>query len=311
MTRLPMVSVVVPSFRMAHFLPQMLASTLGQDHRPLEIIVADGGSDDGTVALLREQAASHPELHWLSEPDEGPADAVNKGLSMARGEFVVIQNADDVFRPSALAAAIATLQAHPQSSFVYGDIEIIDEAGNVRSTRRFPDFSWEAFFGLSCTVAQSSILFRRELALAIGGWNGNYYGCDLDFWMRLAFRGEPVHIPQVLSAWRRYEGQRTNEAQYARIWEDYQRMVVESEDIRNTSPRIRRLAHASTHLLALRYFPQDRRWAVRGHMLRGLAGHPSAWRYLPWQLFARKLPGGSALQTLRQRWRSVDSGGQA
>lgn len=297
----PLISVVVPSFRMARFLPAMLDSTLGQDYRPLEIIVADGGSDDGTVEVLRGYAERFPELRWISEKDKGPADAVNKGLRMARGEYIAIQNADDVFLPDALTAAAAVLQQNPQASFVYGDLEGLDEQGRTTYTRRFPDFSWEAFFAWSCTLAQSSILIRREHLLAIGGWNAAYYSCDLDCWLRLALRAPPVHIARTLSGWRRYAAQRTRPDQYGKIWDGYWRMVNDCPELKDAPPRLRRLARASCHLLALRFHPTREPWAIRGHALRGLALHPTAWRYQPAERFTRLIPGRAFLRRLFRR----------
>ena len=286
-----LVSVVVPAFRSARFLGQMLDSALSQDYQPLEIVVVDGGSDDGTVELLQAYASRHPDLRWVSEPDDGPADAVNKGLAMARGEYAWIQNADDVFRRGAISAALQAFRRNPHASFVYGDVERVDEQGDVTFVRHFPAFSWPAFFAWSCTVAQGSILFRRDLALKVGGWDATYYSCDLNLWLRLALHAPAVHLPQVLSAWRRYPGQRTSREHFGRIWEGYWRMIRDCPELEHASLNKRRLARASCHLLALRFYPERKPWRIRAHVLFGLLLHPGAVRYLPLSRFARLLPG--------------------
>src|SRR5438046_444877 len=96
-----LLSVVVPSFNHNRFIGRTLDSILNQSYRPLEIIVCDGASTDGTVETLRRYAALHPEISWLSEPDSGPADAVNKGLARIKGEIAAIQNSDDIYYPGA------------------------------------------------------------------------------------------------------------------------------------------------------------------------------------------------------------------
>lgn len=285
----PLVTVIVPSFNQGRFLRAALDSILQQDYRPLEVWVIDGKSTDDSVMILEDYARQHPEVRWLSEPDGGPADAVNKGLQRAAGTYVAIQNSDDLFRPGALRTAIATYLAHPRASFVYGDVERIDERGEPIRGRRFPEFTWEAFFALSCTLAQSSIVFRRDYARQLGGWNRRYYTCDLDFWLRLAFKGTPIHIPQVLSAWRHHAGQRTRPDQYGRIWAAYWQMIEDCPELRAASPRLRGLARASCHLLALRFHPPGHRWTVLGHALRGLALHPGAVRYYPVREYFRHL----------------------
>lgn len=293
-----LVSIVVPSFNQAEFLGRTLDSILGQDYRPIEVFVADGDSTDGSVALLEEYAERHPEVRWLSEPDEGPADAVNKGLARISGNIVGIQSSDDVYYPGVFRQVIDTFGQNPDCGFVYGDVEGIDEDDNVISHRRLPDFSWRAFFGVSMSIPQSSIFFRRELADEIGGWNGAYYGCDLDYWLRLLFRTQAVHIRRPLSGWRSYPGQRTTPENAWKIWDGYWRMIDESPDIAAAPRRIRRLARASQHLMAMRFPPRPSRLTVWRHVVIGAALHPGFWRYNPRFMVLKWVPGFQALRRI-------------
>lgn len=287
-------SIVVPSFNHAHFLPRTLDSILGQDYRPLEVIVADGGSNDGTVDLLKEYAERHPELTWLSEPDEGPADAVNKGLARVTGDIIGIQSSDDVYYAGAFREVAEAFAADPDCGFVYGDVEGIDEQDNVIYRRSLPDFSWEAFFGVSMSLPQSSIFFRRTVAERAGGWNARYYGCDLDYWLRLLFRTQARHVRRPLSGWRSYPGQRTRPEHARKIWDGYWRMIDESPDIAAAPARVRRLARASKHIMALRFPPRPSRLTVWKHLLIGFVLHPGFWRYNPRRKLLRWLPGFNA-----------------
>lgn len=277
--RRPLVSIIVPSFNQGPFIRATLESAVAQDYRPLEIVVADGASTDETTAVLREMSAQHPEIRWVSEPDSGPADAVNKGLRMAQGKYAAIQSSDDLYYPGALSAAVEVFEAHPQSSFVFGDCDSFDNDGCRMPRTHLPEFSWDAAFGRAWCYPQGSILFRRDLALDIGGWNSRYYACDLDFWMRLAFRGPPRKVDHLMYGWRRYAGQRTRPDQHARIVADYARMVRESSDVRAASPRIHRLARASCHVIAVRFHPNGRTWSRRRHLLVASLLHPGHWKY--------------------------------
>ena len=100
-----------------------------QSYRPIEILVQDGGSTDDTISVL--QSLEAPELRWVSEPDEGVVDAVNKGLRRAKGEILSIQSSDDVFVSGAIEAAVEALSQDSSIGLVYGDVELIDEESRV------------------------------------------------------------------------------------------------------------------------------------------------------------------------------------
>src|ERR1043165_2387570 len=92
----PLLSVIVPRYNHGRYLRATLRSILDQAYRPLEVIVVDGASKDETLDVLKSFEGT-PELRWISEKDRGPADAVNKGLAMAKGELIGIQSADDIY----------------------------------------------------------------------------------------------------------------------------------------------------------------------------------------------------------------------
>ena len=295
-----LLSIIVPSLNQNRFIESTLDSILAQSYRTFEVLVIDGASSDGTVETLRCYAARYPELRWVSEPDGGPADAINKGLAMARGDIAGIQSADDIYYPGAFDAVIELFNSDPDLGFVIGDYSGLDERGCVLYSEQIPEFSWEAYFARSMSIPQSSIFFRLDVASSIGGWNAAYYCCDLDFWLRLLLRTKAGHVSRVLSGWRLYPGQRTSGKVAARLWSDYRQMIRDCRDLKSAPLRVRRLARASTHLRALRFYPKKDPWAVRGHLLIGWLLHPTFWRYYPWDL-AGWLPGVRRLRRLRNQ----------
>src|SRR5690349_552324 len=103
---------------MARSLPATIESVLGQDYPRIEFIIIDGASTDGTVALLERYKY---DLRYVSEPDKGPADALHKGLSQARGEILAWLNADDTYEPGSVRRAVEFLSTRPDIDVVYGD----------------------------------------------------------------------------------------------------------------------------------------------------------------------------------------------
>ena len=102
----PLVSIITPSFNQAAFLEQTMRSVLEQDYRNIEYIVIDGGSTDGSLAILDRYGSR---LSYTSAPDSGTADAINRGFGRARGEIVAWMSADDTYLPGAVSAAVEVL----------------------------------------------------------------------------------------------------------------------------------------------------------------------------------------------------------
>ena len=260
---LPLASIIVPSFNQGRFIRETLESCLAQDYRPLEVLVVDGGSADETVSILREMTA--PELRWWSEPDRGVVEAVNKGLTRARGEFLSIQSSDDVFLPGAVTAAVAALQANPEAAFVYGDVELIDAQSAVVGSDVQGGFDLAEYVGRFMYVPQPGTFFTRAAANSVGGWREQFsYAADSDFWLRLAVRFRVVKVGRKVARYRYHAGQRdAQRASIARDWEGAIRDLIGSGRL---SARERRFAEMGIHLARYRYAP-DRDWLARTRAL--------------------------------------------
>ena len=247
----PLLSVVVPSYNQGAFIRQTLESCLAQDYRPIEVVVVDGASTDGTVAVL-ESFSGRPEVRWVSEPDAGVVDAVNKGLARARGEIAVIQSSDDFFLPGCFSAVAEGFRKRPAAGLVFGDVERVDAEGQAAFSPRQPRYSLARLLARELFIYQPTAFFRRGLALELGGWNPEIpYVPDIDLWIRLAFHAEVVQLDAVLAAYRSHPGQRDRHRQ--NIYRDYLRMLELSREIPAAPRRLRRAAAAGAALLKFRY----------------------------------------------------------
>jgi glycosyltransferase involved in cell wall biosynthesis len=271
----PLVSIVVPSYAQGRFLRRTLDSILGQDHRPLEVLVMDGGSTDETVAVLRSISA--PELSWTSERDGGVVDAVNKGLARARGEFVSIQSSDDLYAsPTVVSQAVAALEEDPALGLVYGNVDTVDVDDVLVSRERLGRFDLASYLARMTWIPQPGAFFRRSVQAAVGGWRAEVsYAADADLWLRIAFRSKVRWVDAPWGVWRLHPDQR--DAQRERVRRDWERMVRESEDLRSAPSRMRRAARAGLHRAHLRYGSPGPLGVCR-HLWASVAWWPPAWR---------------------------------
>jgi len=204
----PPVSVITPSYNQGQFLGAAIDSVLAQDYPRIEYLVVDGGSSDSSLDVLRSY---DNRVRWISEPDRGQADAINKGVTLTRGELVAWMNADDVYAPGAIGRAVAVLQAHQQAALVYGQAEFMDHRGNALGpSSHVRPFSLDQLIHDLDFVVQPATLFRRDAFLAVGGLDADLHYClDYDLWIKLALRYQVQYLPAVLAHARIYPTTKT------------------------------------------------------------------------------------------------------
>ncbi len=184
-----MLSIVTPTYNMARYLPETLDSVAAL-RTPHEHIVVDGSSSDGTVELL--EAREDPQLSWISEPDSGQTNAVNKGLAMARGDLLAWVNADDAYIPAAVDRALERFDRDPGLGAIFGAVNYVDEHGEIFRTLVPPKFSWRRYLYFGQFVTTPTIIWRRELMERAPSLDESYVdAADYDFYLRL-LRGARV-----------------------------------------------------------------------------------------------------------------------
>ena len=204
-----MISVVTPSFNQGRFILKTIESVRDQGVDNIEHIVVDGGSTDETVAILE----SFPHLRWTSEPDRGQADALNKGLSRARGQWIVWINSDDYLLPGALEKFVTFIETQPGARFVYSNCTFVDENNRTVEKRR-------ACYDPGCFCywwkeggagfAQPGTFFHRSLWLEYGPFNvALQYMMDYDFWLKLHGRVRFYHLDEDLAVYRLHRQAKT------------------------------------------------------------------------------------------------------
>jgi glycosyltransferase involved in cell wall biosynthesis len=188
------VTIVTPSFNQAPFLEQTIHSVLDQDHPDLEYIIIDGGSTDGSLEIIRRYAGRL--AWWVSEPDRGQTDAINKGFARATGAVLAWLNSDDTYEPGAVREAAGYLDTHPEVGMVYGDADFIDAGGRVigRFNARRTDYN--RLLRGAVYIPQQAAFFRRALWEQVGPLDPDFFfAMDYDLWVRIAKVSSLEYLP--------------------------------------------------------------------------------------------------------------------
>jgi GT2 family glycosyltransferase len=179
----PLVSVITPSYNPGRRLARCLDAVRRQQYGAVEHIVVDGGSTDGTVDLLEGSG-----VRFVSEPDRGQSDAINKGFAMATGDVIGWINADDYLTPWASGDAAWALRSSPDSGWVYAPVAVV--TGQRRHVIRPPRRLRPHHFLATNPVPQPGSFYTCAALERIGPLEESlHYGMDLDLWLRLLDAG--------------------------------------------------------------------------------------------------------------------------
>ncbi|HEY2469951.1 MAG TPA: glycosyltransferase family 2 protein [Terracidiphilus sp.] len=197
----PLVSIVTPSFNQGQFLEETLRSVELQRHRPIYQIVIDGGSTDGSIDLIRDwEKRDHGpgySFEWVSEPDRGHADAINKGFDRVRGEIVGWLNSDDVyFDRKVIGSSVAAFQRHSDVDAVFGEVALISENSGLQMIMCYPAFEYDrALRGYM--LSQPTVFLRRSITDKYRLEPTAKGAIDFVYWLQIGKEHKFLKIPRI------------------------------------------------------------------------------------------------------------------
>lgn len=208
----PKISIITPSYNQGQFIEDAIKSVLSQNYPDFEHIIIDGCSTDGTVEVLKK----HSHLKWISEPDEGQSDALNKGFKMASGEIIGWLNGDDIYLPKTLQK-VSNILKDEKIDGIYSNVYFSDERLNItRRLKSHKPVRWLSLF--HCFIPSATFFFKRRIiddGILID--KHKHITMDKDFFARILYAGYRLqYVDDCFSVFRWHTGNKSLDSKETR-----------------------------------------------------------------------------------------------
>jgi len=209
-------SIITPVFNNERFIEECIKNVIEQRCPEAEHIIIDGASSDKTVGIIRRYAEKYPHIRWISEKDTGQADAMNKGILMAKGRIISILNADDFYEPHVLNEILNIFESIPEPSLVVGNLNIWDDEEKIAGVNKPKKLKFEdlmLWWGINpAPMNPSSYFYHKSLHQKTGMYDVNLqYSMDTDFLLKAVQEANVKYIDKVWGNCRYIKGSKTFE----------------------------------------------------------------------------------------------------
>ena len=269
-------SIITPVYNGEAFISQTVESVLSNfdPNLKFEYLIIDDGSIDNTKTIL-EQYSENKLVKVFSVKNSGEAAAVNYGLEKAKGDYILIVNADDpLLSPRIFTLANEIFKSNEKVVVVYPDWKIVSESNLVLETKKLSRYSFEVMVGEFQCLPGPGSMFRRSTALKVGGRSTLYrFVSDYDFWLKLSLQGDFFHIPEVLAQWRSHSESTSVTSKGYEMGMERIKVIEEFVNYADIKKSLKRkaLSHAYYHGALLSYFSREvpgRKWMLKAFLIQ-------------------------------------------
>jgi glycosyltransferase involved in cell wall biosynthesis len=270
-SKFPRISIITPSYNQDQFLEETIRSVLLQDYPAIEYIIIDGGSTDNSQSIIKKYKKK---LAWfVSETDSGQADAINKGLKKATGEFVAWLNSDDIYTENAISSAVDKLRSNLDCGMVFSNVLSIDSESSVFNTMLYGDWGMRELMQFNI-IGQPGVFMRKKVLEDVGFLDPNFhYLLDHHLWLKIASKYPIKHIDEFWAA-ARFHPAAKNITHAARFGKEAFR-IYEWMGKQPDSPLLfqkdKKKIEAGAYLLKARYLlDSEDNWAAFKNYMKGV-----------------------------------------
>lgn len=238
------ISVITPVYNGERFIEGCIKAVLDQDCPEVEHVIMDGGSSDGTVAIIERYARQYPHIRWVSEKDRGQSDAMNKGIALAQSVVVTLLNVDDFYEPNVLNRAAQLLKTLPEPSLLVGNCNIWDDDGTLLGVNRPAHMTLFELLqyakNMPWPVNPSAYFYHKSLHDAVGLYDvDDHQGMDVDFLLRTVQVAHVKYVDETWGNFRQITGTKTH-ANFIASYQGYALMEQKMKHFRKDLPPSRR-----------------------------------------------------------------------
>ena len=207
-SQMPLVSIVTNSFNYGRFIEDTLLSVRNQDYPNIEHVVVDGGSTDNTIEILKRYEHKY-DLKWISEPDKGQTNAINKGFKRSKGQIIGWLDADDVyFDKHCISFVVNTFRERSDLDAIFGNDVLIDENNVIFRARHFPQWSYKRILR-RFYISQPTTFFRSRVTQRYSMDENLKFAMDLEYFLRIGQICKIEHVNRILAGTRVHSGRKS------------------------------------------------------------------------------------------------------
>lgn len=269
--KFPRISIITPSYNQGQFLEETIRSVLLQDYPAIEYIIVDGGSTDNSQAIIEKYKKK---LAWsVSEADSGQADAINKGLKKATGEFVAWLNSDDIYTENAISSAVEKLKSNPDCGMVFSNVLSINSESSIFNTMQYGDWGMRELMQFKI-IGQPGVFMRKKALDDVGSLEPNFhYLMDIHLWLKIASKFPIKHVDEFWAA-ARFHPAAKNTIGSAKYGEEAFRIyewMGKQPDFMPLFQKNKKKIEAGAYLLKARYLLDSKKdWAAFKSYMKGI-----------------------------------------